>query len=452
MTVTERISNFISSCSYQDLPSEAIDMAKSAIMDYVGVTIAGFSEKSSRIVCRIINRLGGNPQATIWGSGLKTSVSLAALANGTAAHALDYDDTNPAIMGHPSVQLFPGLFALAEYKEKTGSQLILGYVSGFEIGVRLGKALNPELVYQGWFPVGTLGVLMQTAGCAKLLDLDRDQTSMAIGIASNLASGLRCNNGTMAKSLLAGQVGSNGILAALLAREGMTADRNALEDRFGFFENFSKGDRAKLKNAIEGLGNHFNMIESGISYKIYPSCAGTHMPIDCALEISRRYKPVAEDIKEIQVSLGSYAKYLLIHPRPTTEIEAKFSLEYCVARALLDGEMGLEQFSSEKIQDRYVRALIEKIHSNYYDKPGVEEGKRPPVEMNVHMKDGRIYSFRVEAAKGTSSNPLTKDELKEKFTRCCKDKLDENRITLLGEKLGNLEQISNVAELITLLV
>lgn len=453
MPSTGKIVCFITEFDGSFIEKEGIARVKSAILDYVGVTLAGFPEKCSQIVRRTAETLGGALQATIWGCGRKTSVLLAALANGTAAHALDYDDVNSVIRSHPSIQLLPALFALGEYEHKSGSALIEAYVTGFEVGGKLGRALNPNLVYQGWFPVGTLGTLMQTVACAKLLGLDAEQVHMALGIATNLASGLRCNNGTMAKPLMAGQVGSNGILATLLAREGMTANRQALEDRFGFFENFSRGERKTLEDAVDSLGSSWEIIQSGITHKLYPCCAGSHMAIDCALSLARNHPVNPAEIKEIQVSISVNAKYLLIHPRPCTEMEAKFSLEYCVARAILDRQIGPQQFTPEKISDPVLQSLIEKIKPTYYEIPPSQssgEWTRLPVEINIQMQNGMAFSGNVDAPKGSPRNPLSPEDLEEKFWKCCQGKLSEHRIREALGRLRTLEKEKDVADLVSL--
>ncbi len=449
MTITERIATFVYEFDERDMPLEALEHAKSAVMDYVGVTLAGSSEKSVEIVRRLIETLGGHPQATVWGTGIKTSVTLAALANGTSAHALDYDDTNAAIMSHPSIQLLPGLFALGEYGHRSGREILLAYITGFEVGAKLGRALNPNMVTQGWFPVGTLGMLMQTVACAKLLSLDPNRVQMALGIATNLASGLRCNNGTMAKHLMAGHVGFNGVMAALLASEGMTANPKALEDRFGYFENFSRGDLSSLEKAVASLGKPLDILQSGISYKLYPCCAGTHMPIDATLDIVCHQALNPDRIETVEVSVGSTVKFLLIHPRPKTETEAKFSLEYCVARAILDSRMGPEQFTTAKIKDPAVSALIEKIKPFYYDGPS--RAGLPPVEIQVKMKDGAVYSSGTDQAKGNPGKPLSFTELEEKFHQCCQGILPEARILRAKNQLREFESLADVAEFANLL-
>jgi 2-methylcitrate dehydratase PrpD len=259
MSPTSRISAYILDAAYIDIPPEAVKTAKSGIMDYVASTIAGIPDESAMIARDVVKEMGGNPNATVWGSGFKTSAPLAAMANGTAAHALDCDDTNIVMMAHPSIQLLPALFALGEQKRVSGEGLILAYIIGFEIGAVLGRAMNPELVGYGWFPVGPLGALMQTAACAKLVELNQAQIENALGIAANLASGLRCNNGTMAKPLLPGVTASNAIQTVLMASRGMTVSQNAIEGKFGFFENFTRKKVSVLEQSTAVLGDLYEI-------------------------------------------------------------------------------------------------------------------------------------------------------------------------------------------------
>jgi 2-methylcitrate dehydratase PrpD len=425
-----------------------------AVLDYAGVLLAGLDDESARIVRRTVSTMGGSPQASVWGTGARTSVMLAALANGTAAHALDLDDTNRWMMSHPSIQLLPGLFALGEHEDHSGYDLIDAYVVGFEVGARLGRALYPNLITQGWFPVGVLGTVMQAAACARLLGLTSHQTQMALGIATNLASGLRCNNGSMAKPLLAGQVGSNGVLAALLARDGMTASPRALEAQFGYHENYSRGDPAVLGRAVDSLGEGLEILASGINHKLHACCAAGHVPIDCALEIVGRTALDPEAIEDVEVSIHYGVKYFLIHPRPTTGAEAKFSLEYAVARALLDGRMGPEQFTPDKVVEPRVRALIEKIRPCPYGEPVTDpaDAEGPfPVEVRVRMKDGAVHSARAVHARGTPENPLTRADLEDKFRQCTSGRLSPSAAEGFIGRVAGFATVPRIEDLVTLL-
>lgn len=453
MKISERVAEFISTYPDREIPKGVLPRAKDGIIDYVGVTLAGGEEESVKRVREVAENMGGASQATIWSTGRKTSVTLAALVNGTAAHALDFDDTNLVMVAHPSIQLLPGLCALGEYQHSSGYDILTAYIIGFELGAVLGRALNPNHIIQGWFPVGTLGLIMQTAAAARLLRLTPRQTQMALGLGMNLASGLRCNSGTMAKPLLAGQAASNSILVALLARNGITANPDALEDRFGYFENFSRGSHIDLKQAVDSLGTRWNIVESGIAFKLYPCCAGAHIPIDCALEIAQRHSPQPEEIESIEISIPSAVKIMLLHPSPKTAAEARFSLEYCVSRAILDRKLGLEQFLPQKLDDPSVRILIGKIKISYYDLSLIKDKARQnrfPVEIKVRVKGGAVFSAGAEYAKGTPENPVSSTFLEEKLYQCCSEKLPVSEIRDILSRLRDFERIKDISELISM--
>jgi 2-methylcitrate dehydratase PrpD len=326
-------------------------------------------------------------------------------------------------------------------------------VVGLEVGAKLGRALNPNMVLQGWFPVGVLGTVMQTAACAKLLNLSTDQIQMALGIAMNMAAGLRCNNGTMAKPLVSGNLGANGIQAAILAQDGFTANPIALEDKLGFFENFSRGDIAELEKAVDALGDEpLEILQSGISLKRYPCCAGSHMPIDGVLDIVTANSPEPDNIKEIHVSLPERIQYLLIHPRPKTESQAKFSLEYCVARAVMDGEMGLDQFEIEKIRDPEVLPLMEKIRPTYYELNSLPSDRNTPlVEISIKMTDDRVFTSRVQFPRGTVHNPLSEEMHKKKMVQCMSRQMEEDRIEKVLNTLNRFYELEDVTDLVGML-
>jgi 2-methylcitrate dehydratase PrpD len=450
MRIGEQIAKFVSAFPAREIPEGVVERAKAAIMDCIGVALAGLHEECSLMVRRVVESMGGSPQATLWGTGERTSVALAALANGTAAHALDFDDTNPVMLAHPSVQLVPGLWALGEFRHRSGRDILTAYVIGFEVGATLGRALNPHHVANGWLPVGTLGPLMQAAACARLFELTPRQTQMAIGIAANLASGLRCNSGTMAKPLLAGHASWGGTLAAMLALEGVTANPNALEDRFGYFENFGRYDALVLERAINSLGDLWQIVESGISFKLYPCCAGAHVLIDCALDIAQRHSPHPDQIESIDIRAPAGLRIALRCTRPQTVLEARFSLEYCVSRAILDRQMGVAQFCEQKIQDSGVRRLMERVRPTFYDGAAMKGGARVdslPVEIRVNLKDGSKLLAHGEYAKGTRQNSISQEELEGKFGHCCWGKLSAPRIVEVVQRLRNLDQVEDMAEL-----
>jgi 2-methylcitrate dehydratase PrpD len=311
------------------------------------------------------------------------------------------------------------------------------------MGGMLGRAMNPEFVGQGWFPVGPFGVMMQTAASAKLLKLDPDKIKNALGIAANLASGLRCNNGTMAKPFAPGHSAADAIMATMLALEGMSANQKVLEDQFGFIENFSRNGVERLEQAVATLGDPLEILQSGLSHKLYPCCAGTHAAIDCAMDIVQNHAINPDAIKMITVYINPDVRYLLIHPRPTTEMEAKFSLEYCVARAVLDRDIGPEQFRTPKVTDPVLNALIEKVN------PRWEETRVMDVKIEIRMNSGKSYSSEVEQARGMPGNPVEWSELENKFLNCTRNILTEREAREKVSRLQHFEQMEDISKFVS---
>jgi len=438
MNPTQKIARFITGFKYEDIPDQALEAVKMAFTDYTASILAGVDEACAVKVRRMQADFGGNPQATVWGTDLKTSATHAAMANGTAAHAQDLDDTNSVMMSHPSIQLLPALFSLGEYHRSSGWELVEAYLVGFEVGAMLGRAMNPEFVAYGWFPVGPFGVMMQTAACAKLLKLTPDQIENSLGIAANLASGLRSNNGTMAKPFAPGHAAADAIMAVTLAKDGMTANTKALESQFGFVENFSRNKVERLEEAAATLGDPLEILQSGLSYKLYPCCAGTHTAIDCALAIVKKHELNAHDIQEIAVHINPGVQFLLIHPRPKTEMEAKFSLDYCVARAVLDRDIGPEQFTAPKVIDPALKELIEKV------KPCWEDAFLMDVKIEIKMNSGQSFSSEAAQARGTTDNPLGWSDLEGKFLKYTGNILSEKDAR---EKLNTLQHFEQLADI-----
>ncbi|MCP4875285.1 MAG: MmgE/PrpD family protein [Gammaproteobacteria bacterium] len=447
--ITERLALFISSFSSRKIPAVAIERVKCAIIDYVGVTLAGSSRQNVKKVCSIAE--GGTPHAAIWGTGKRTSVHLAALANGTASHALELDDISQEMVAHPSIQLLPGLCAMAEYRHSSGIDVINAYLAGFETGIALARAVHPEHIKSGWFTVGTIGPIMQAAACANLIGLSSLQTCMALALAANTASGLRCNNGTDAKPLLAGQAAANGTMAAQLASQDFSANTAVLESHFGFCENFSNGDIEKLELSISALGQGtLAIVESGLSFKRYPCCGATHTAIDCMLHLVNQYDMNADVVRSIHISIHESSKIFLIHPRPRSPDEAKFSLEYCICRALLDKQIGSLQFQSTKITEPILQALMGKVVPDYFDKQiSAEEIKlgRFPVTIDIELLDGTHCVEKVLSAKGTLDNPFTASDIEEKFRQCVCDQLSAKSTNALLRQLQQFESIQDFSEI-----
>ncbi len=447
MNVSERLARFVAET--ENLPEEAIDQAKWAVLDTLGVTLAGSREESARTVADWLREQGGRADATVLGRGFRAPVADAALANGTAAHALDFDDVSLPMRGHPSVPLLPAAIAVAEQAGRSGRDLLAAFVLGFEVEAKLGRAIGEPHYALGWHATSTLGTLGAAAACARLLRLDAGQTRMALGIAASLASGLQQNFGTMTKPLHAGWAARSGAFAAGLAARGFTADPRALEGESGFLRAMSGGAEIDLE-PFAVLGEPFEITSSGFGVKLYPCCYATHRSLDAALELRERYRIDPAGIAAVRVEVSRGTLVPLRREPPATGLEGKFSLEYCLAAALVDGGVGLA-FSDEAVSRPAVRELMSKLRTS----EGEEAGAYPIggyAEVRIVLRDGAGHSLRVDAPRGDPSRPLSWEELAAKFRDCATGLLSPEgaeRSVSLVKRLGELPDVAELTEALT---
>jgi len=447
MSLTQRLSEFIASSA---VPSEALARAGQAVLDTIGVTLAGSAEPAARLVQTVAEEEGGRPRCSILGTALKTSASWAALANGTAAHALDYDDMCFVSLAHPSAPLVAASLAVGESIGASGASLLKAYVLGFETEAILGQAMNPAHYRRGWHPTSTLGSLGAAAAAARLLALDDKATARALAIAASEASGLKENFGTMIKPLHAGLAARNGVLAAFLARAGFDGSDRALEGPQGFLVALDS-ERLELEPALEHLGKRWEILETGITVKLFPSCAATHPTLDVVLDLRRRHAFKADDVERIEVSVDSMTPTVLIHDRPATSLEGKFSMPFCTAAAVVDGEVGLATFEPERIADARIQALLPRVRmrvASELDRTG------PPLtqaRVSVELRDGREFVGFADGAPGYPHRPATQDQLAGKFRNCAARAVAPSVAEEALSQLRDLNRLPDIRSLTTLL-
>ncbi|CAA0102453.1 2-methylcitrate dehydratase 2 [Halioglobus japonicus] len=457
MLKTQELAEFIACYPRQGLPGDVVRIIKAATADYVGVTLAG--AKSCVFQKAMALHCAAQGPASIWATGLSASISDAAFYNGIAAHSLELDDINTHMVAHPSNQLLPGLFALAEAEGKSGYDVIRAYQVGFEVGIIIANETHPALIQRGWFPVGVLGPVMQAAACACLLDLNQEQIANALGLAANTSAGLRENSGSEAKPIAAGHACASGVRASLLARAGIGASNTALEGRFGYLHLFGEVDSPSEEAGVNSAGSpvadyeRFSLLESGLNFKPYPCCAANHSSIDCALELisSNPFSPDA--IVGISITIPESARTILLHTRPTTADEAKFSVEYCIAQALLQREMGPAQFADAEVHSAPLQALMAKVTRHYRkNESSADELKRGhfPVTIELTLDNGQRISGGVEYAKGSAANPLTAEQLEQKFITCASVAASEENINSMLDALRRFDQMESIGELLGL--
>jgi 2-methylcitrate dehydratase PrpD len=417
MTLLDGIAERIAAISFDGLPPEAVRWAKTAILDTVGVTLAGAREPCARIVGRVA--VGAAGDCLIFGTGRRAGPLDAALVNGTAAHALDFDDVSYSLGGHPSAPILPALFALGEMRECTGRDFIAAYVAGFETETRLGRGVHFHHYEKGWHPTATLGVFGATAACVHLLGLDPAQSAQALAVAASLASGLKANFGTMTKPLHVGHTARSGLFAALLAREGFTANPAALEHRQGFLEVFNGPGTFDADKILRDWGRPFDIVRPGLGVKQHPCCGSTHPAIDAML-LLRGETPVAPD-KLARIDCWMHPRRLAHtdRPDPVSGLDAKFSVQYCLARALIAGRIVLEDFEGERFRDPATRALMRRIAAAPHPDMPADSGEHLGAEVRITLDDGRVIAKRIGAALGRGpDNPLPAEALAAKFADC----------------------------------
>jgi 2-methylcitrate dehydratase PrpD len=446
----QKLAEFIVQSSYEQIPIEVIEISKNIILDTIGITLAGSREETSKTLCSALSEFGGQTISSVIGGGFRTSPILASLANGTSAHVLDYDDLFASL--HPSAVIVPTILAMGEKCNSSGKEILAAYAVGFEIVAKVGTVLGNRHYTKGWHSTSTLGSLSATAAAAKLLKLDVHQTKMAFGIAASLTSGLRANFGTMTKPLHAGNAARNGILAAALAKKDFTASENILGDEFGFFDVFGEEPSYDTDTMCRQLGSPFSLLSPGVWLKKYPCAAGNHASIDAVLQIRKDHSFDYDKILEIECLTGKQTPKVLIHHRPQNGLQAKFSLEYCVAAALLDGNVTLEHFTNEKVLSPELQNLISKVK---YSFPLELDNTTGPYDLprtvNIKLANGETFSSSVDNAKGQPGNPMSKEELRLKFKMCAQGVLTKAATTDVIEKVSKLEQMTEIGDLMNLL-
>jgi 2-methylcitrate dehydratase PrpD len=454
MGVTRQLATFVVDTSFADIPAPANARAKEAILDGLGCALVGSPTPIGKLVTRYVCERSETPRAAVIGSGYKASAALAALANGTMAHALDFDDVNWSMSGHPTVPLLPAVLALGQEIRASGADVLLAYTLGFEVETKVGLGVNPRHYNLGWHATSTLGTLGAAAACAKLLGLDVENTCMALGIAASTASGLRQNFGTMTKPLHPGQAAMNGVTAAQLAQLGWTADANILEAPYGFCQLYAGANQYNLDDIVKRLGNPFELLATGVAIKQYPCCAFTHRALDGMLSLVQQHQLCAADVVGVECRVGRPTMEVLIHTRPQTGLEGKFSMQYCLAAALLDQRIGLLSFSDEKVRRPAAQQLFERVTMTLHPEAQRDDtsGEGLPVTVMVMLRDGRMLSVQIQHPKGHPANPLTAVALQDKFEDCAYGVLERHDLRQVIELVQALEQLDDIGTLMDVLM
>jgi 2-methylcitrate dehydratase PrpD len=427
-------------------PAEARRRAAIALSDTVGVILAGAPETAAGIIRRTV-AAESRGTCRVLGTSDVASAADAALANGVAAHAHDYDDMCFVSLAHPSCALVPAVLAVGEVTGAPGSDVIDAYIAGFEIECRLGLVMNPRHYHErGWHCTSSIGTLGAAAASARLFGLDAASTVHALGIAASLAGGVKENIGSMVKPLHAGMAARNGVTAAQLAKAGFEASELSIDGPQGYLVAMdSQKPPSALANVTADLGSRWEILDTGITVKLYPSCAATHPPLDVLLQLKRLHKLTAEDIAAIDVEVDSMTPRLLIHSRPSTALEAKFSMPFCAAAAIVFGHPSLETFDVTRIRDPRIQKLLPLV--TLRANPAFDAAAPlSQANVTVRLKDGRTIADRADGARGYPGR-LSEDELHTKFVACAQRSLPYSVAIEVRDLLRGIETMSNIGEL-----
>jgi len=449
MGTTDRLVEFVLKTTLADCPEAALIQIRRAALDTIGCMLAGAAEPVASIVREVARAEGGLPLCTVVGTSLRTSPTWAALANGAAGHAHDFDDTNFALLGHPSVPLLAAALACGEAEMADGATVALGYAIGFEVDAALGIALNPDHYTRGWHATTSIGTLGCAAAAARMLGLDASQTRHALGIAASLASGLKENFGSMTKPYHAGHAARNGVLAAQLARGGMTASESALDGRQGYAAAFSGTGLAA--DVFDRLGQRWEIVTSGIAVKPYPSCALTHSAIDALVELRAAHQVLPADVAAIEVGVHRVVPDVLRHDRPTSPLERKFSMPYCAAVALAHGGVALGDFE-EGPADAIVNALVPRVRMVVDPSLPDSLEQQAWTRVKLTLTDGRVLASPAGGAMGHPDRPLSPEALRDKFLACACPVLSRDDAEGIAEQIDRFEDIPDIRALTSRLV
>lgn len=435
-TAVSRLATFVASA---EVPPGAREIARDAVQDTIGVALAGAAEPASVILQRLVGTEGGSGPCSVLGTSNKCGPSFAALANGTAAHALDFDDMCWISLAHPSAPLVSSTFALGEMADVSGRHLLDAYVVGFEIEAVLGDTMNPLHYKRGWHGTATIGTLGAAASASRILGLDAETTGRALAIASSEASGLKENFGTMVKPLQGGLAARNGVLAALLAREGFSASVHAIDGTQGLLIAM-QSSRTDLTDGCEQLGKRWEIVESGITMKLYPSCAATHPTIDTLINLRREKKFDPSEIESVEISVDSVTPTVLIYSQPMNGLEGKFSLHYCAAAALAFGYVGIDTFEPATMSSPEVQRILPLVKMRADNRLGVEAPPLTEARVSLRLSGGRTFERFARGARGYPDRPASSEERDSKFMSCACRVVP---VDVAAESLGFLRSLEN---------
>lgn len=427
---------FVAGIEYGDLPGEVVETVERAVLDTVGVLLAGSTEPIGQATATLAGGPVDDPL------GLPGSPPSVALALGAAGHALDYDDLSWAMDGHPSVALVPPLLALADRTNASGRDAVTAYVAGFETACSVAAPISPDHYERGWHATATFGTFGAAATAARLIELDEEPTRQALGMAASMPAGLKRNFGSTTKPLHAGLAARSGVTAALLAEAGMTADSRAVSGERGFWDLYAADGDATGTDDVES--DDLWLQREGINVKAYPCCYFTHTAIAATQSLAESAAVDPADVTSVEVTASPGAGDALQYADPETGSEAKFSMEYAVAAALTRERVGLDAFTAAALADPTVQRIRDRV---FFEVDSDLPYDSHAATVTVETTDGRTTEHLTDPP-GTFDNPLPDDRLREKFLTCAGRRIDAEDAAELADALADLRTEPSLASLL----
>lgn len=447
--VTDTLARFVAETDYSSISERALANTEMHILDTLGVALAAVSTPVATIAFDYCTRTGGASEASVWGTHLKLSVPMAAFANGLLAHALDYDDWDAYIhVGHPTSMLTAAALSLGEFAGASGKDLLKAYVLAIEIIAKI-AANAPNVQDRGFHSTPVFGSIGAAVAAASLLKLEPERIKAALGIAASGAGGIHRQQGSMVKPFHAGNAARNGVEAVLLAQQGFTADAAIIEAPRGFCDTFFGPATCDYEKMITSLGKPYFLESPGLGLKLHPCSAPQFLAADAALHLKREHNIRFSDVAKIEVSIPPLRYQRHYHPEVKTGLRGKFAINYVVALCILDGKLEIETFTDAKANDPQVQQALSKVHV-IVDKTIPEPGPYCPV--TVELTDGTRFAYTAKTAKGHPENPMTENEVLDKFRSNAKSVISEKQSKALIATILKLETVDNVRALVNLLI
>src|SRR5581483_6294262 len=454
--LTRQVSDFIVETTLEAIPQNVVALARRSILDGLGLAVAGARSRGARIAQDEITSYGfERTESSVLGTGLRVPARFAAFANGLAIHADDYDDTQLAtstdrvygLLTHPTAPVLPAVLAIAQRRRQSGAELLIAYLVGLEVETKISEAINPRHYDDGFHSTATVGTIGSAAGAARALGLSVDQTAIALSIAASQAAGLRENFGTMTKPFHAGRASESGVLAADLAGRGFSAAHNILEARRGFFNAAGGGfDPASIDGK---LGRPWTFEQPGISIKPHPSGSLTHPGMGAFLDLVLEKDLKPDQVPRITVGTNRHMPNALIHHRPHNELQAKFSMEFCIAILLLEQKARLAQFTDAVVNRPDVQEMIGRVEFGVDPEAEAAGYNTMTTRIRVELKDGRTLETSAAFGKGSPQNPMSDDELVDKFLDCLEwAGIDRSAGRRMASKVLRLEAVDSIESLL----